>query len=263
MSEHDEQPIQVTRDAGVLTLRLNRPKKRNAITLAMYEALAQALEAAAGDSSVRVAFVTATGETFSSGNDLADFMASKSLEEQGEDAPMLRFLRALSTFPKPLVAAVDGQAIGIGFTMLLHCDLLFATERAQFRAPFVDLGLVPEAASSLLLPRALGHWRTSELMLLGDALEAPKAQAWGLVKELVPPAELQSRALDACRRLAAKPPTALRRTKALLKESASATVAERIRLEASQFAEQLRSPEVAEAISAFFEKRAPDFSKME
>jgi enoyl-CoA hydratase/carnithine racemase len=250
--------IVFTREAGVATLRLNRPEKRNAINLAMYAALADALAEAERDPDVRAILITAAGDTFTAGNDLHDFA---NRPPAGTDAPAPRFLRALAHVHKPLVAAVDGNAVGIGFTMLLHCDLVFASERAKLRTPFVDLGLVPEAASTLLLPRLVGHQRAAEILLLCDIIDAGKALQFGLVNAVLPVAELESHARRVCERLASKAPTALQLTKALLRESAHATVPERLAHEGEIFAAQLRSPEVREAIAAFFAKRSPDFSK--
>lgn len=252
MSEH----VAIEREPGIVTLRFHRPEKKNAITVAMYEAMARTFEEAEADESVRCVLLTATGETFTAGNDLGDFMARP---PTGFDSPVFRLLTAISGFSKPIVAAVDGLAVGIGVTLLLHCDLVVASDRARLRAPFVSLGLVPEAASTLLLPRLLGHARASELLLLGETLDAKTAQSWGLVNAVVPPEELAAKSLGWCRRLAASAPTAVKLTKQLLKESNHATVPERLRHEAMIFGERLTSAEVREAITAFFEKRAPNF----
>jgi enoyl-CoA hydratase/carnithine racemase len=245
--------------AGVVAIRMNRPDKKNAITVEMYDAMAKALADAERDPQVRVVRFEAAGETFCAGNDLADFMQKP---PTGPDSPVFAFLTALASAKKPLVAAVDGLGVGIGLTMLLHCDLVYASDRARFRTPFVDLGLVPEAASSLLLPRLVGHTRAAELLLLGETIDARTALDWGIVNAVVAPAELAARAGAACAKLAAKPPTALKLSKQLLKESGHATVGERIVHEAGHFGRQLASAEVREAISAFFEKRTPDFSKL-
>jgi enoyl-CoA hydratase/carnithine racemase len=255
MSEH----IQVATDGGVMTIRFNRPDKKNAFTVAMYEAMAAALADAERDASTRVILFTAAGDAFTAGNDLGDFMSKPPTDES---SPVFRFLAALASAKKPLVAAVDGLGVGIGLTLLLHCDLVYASDRTKLRAPFVDLGLVPEAASSLLLPRLFGYQRAAEILLLGETIDARRAYELGLVNAVVTSAELPARALDACKKLAAKPPTALLLTKQLLKDPGHATVAERIRHEAVFFGKQLVSAEVKEAITAFFEKRAPDFSKL-
>jgi enoyl-CoA hydratase/carnithine racemase len=250
--------IETSRDGAVMVLRFARPEKKNALTLAMYDRLTAALGEAAADKAVRAVVFGSTSDTFTAGNDLADFAQRP---PTGEDSPVFRFLKALTTFDKPLLAAVDGKAIGLGLTMLLHCDLVYASERAQLVAPFVSLGLVPEAASSLLLPRLAGHQRAAEILLLGDPVDARAAHAIGLVNAILPPPEVLPHAISVAKRLAEKPPTALRLSKALLKTEGAQTVAERLRLEGEHFTRQLASPEVAEAIGAFFERRKPDFSK--
>ena len=253
MSPH----IQFTREAGVATIRLNRPQKRNAIDVAMYAALADALSECDRDPDVRAILLCGAGQNFTAGNDLADF--AKRPETPGE-APSFRFLRGLAQANKPLVAAVDGYAVGIGVTMLLHCDLVFVSDRAKLRMPFVDLGLVPEAASTLLLPRQIGQLRAAELFLVSEMLSGPRAEQLGLANAVLPAAELEAHALEVCRRIAQKAPAAVRHTKALLRDRSG--VMERIAQEGEIFTAQLRSPEAREAISAFFEKRAPDFSKL-
>ena len=250
--------IETHRDGPTLVIRFARPEKKNALTLAMYERLTAALAEAAADKTVRSVVFGSTSDVFTAGNDLGDFMQSP---PTGEDSPVFRFLIALSTFEKPLLAAVDGKGIGLGLTMLLHCDLVYASERTTLVAPFVNLGLVPEAASSLLLPRLAGHQRAAEILLLGEPIDARTALAIGLVNAVMPAAEVLPHALAVARKLADKPPTALRLAKALLKADAS-TVPERMRKEGQHFAAQLATPEVAEAIGAFFEKRKPDFSGM-
>jgi enoyl-CoA hydratase/carnithine racemase len=247
-------------EAGIATLRLNRPEKKNAITHAMYAALADALIEADRDDAVRVVLLCGAGGNFTAGNDLGDFA---NRPPAFADAPSGRFLRAIAQFKKPLVAAVDGNAVGVGVTMLLHCDLIYASDRAKLRLPFVDLGLVPEAGSSLLLPRLVGHQRASALLLLCDSLDAAGARELGLVNAVLPAAELEAHARQICERLARKAPSALRHTKALLRETQHATVLERIEHEGAIFGAQLRTPEAREAFSAFFEKRAPDFSKID
>jgi enoyl-CoA hydratase/carnithine racemase len=256
MSEH----ILVGRDAGIMTIRFNRPDKKNAFTVAMYEAMAAALAEAERDAQVRVVLFTAAGDAFTAGNDLGDFMSRPPTDES---SPVFRFLRALAAASKPLVAAVDGLGVGIGLTLLLHCDLVYASDRSKLRAPFVDLGLVPEAASSVLLPRLVGHQRAAEILLLGETITAQRACELGLVNAVVTSAEVLACATAACQKLAAKPPKALKLTKMLLKDPKHASVDERIRHEAVFFGQQLGSAEVKEAISAFFEKRAPDFTKLE
>jgi enoyl-CoA hydratase/carnithine racemase len=253
MSDH----VLLRRHGAVAEIRLNRPDKRNALTRAMYAGLAAAIEAGEADSTVRCHLLSAEGASFTAGNDLQDFMTAPSLSP---DTPVMRFLGALSSAGKPVVAAVQGNAIGIGTTMLLHCDLVVLAEDAVLRMPFVDLGLVPEAASSLILPRLLGHARAAELLMLGEPLPAARALEWGIASRVAPAAEAHGAALNLAQRLAAKAPTALRITKALMKDDAPG-VAARLPAEGAHFAALLASPELKEAVSAFFEKRAPDFSK--
>lgn len=250
--------IGVARIERRLELRLDRPAKKNALTGAMYEALASAFAEGDADSDVRAFLIHASGETFTSGNDVGGFAE---MVARGADAPVLRFLRALADLKKPLVAVVNGPAIGVGVTMLLHCDLVVASEGATFRMPFVDLGLVPEAASSLLVPRLVGHARASELLLLGEPFDAATARAYGFVNRLAADgAAALDVAREFARRLCAKPPAAVAATKALLK-GGSSDVAARIDEEAAHFAERLQSPEAREAFAAFVERRAPDFTR--
>ena len=235
-----------------------RPDKRNAITVAMYAAMAEALEAAEANPAVRVVLFRGSGGAFTAGNDLKDFLAQP---PDAPDRPVFRFLRALAGARKVLVAAVEGPAIGIGTTMLLHCDFVLSAADARFQLPFVNLGLVPEAASSLLLPRLAGYQRAAELLLLGDPFDAATAQRIGLVGRVLPASDLLAAARDLAGRLAAKAPEALRAAKALLK-SGSTSVTERIAEEAAVFARQLHSPELKEAVAAFFDKRPPDFTRL-
>ena len=244
---------------GVAQLRLNRPEKKNAIVAAMYEAMAEGLEAADRDPGVRAVLIGAEGDAFTAGNDMGDFLNRPAVGNAA--SPVSRFLHTISTVETPVVAAVNGLAIGIGATMLLHCDLVVASTRARFQTPFVNLGLVPEAASSLLLPRRIGHQRAAEMLLLAESLDAETALAFGLVNRVVAPEALERTALDIARRLAAKPPEAMRQSKRLLREDPAA-VAERMAAESAVFARQLRSPEAREAMQAFLEKRAPDFSRV-
>jgi len=246
------------RSDGVLRVELNRPEKKNAITIAMYRALGDALEAASADPGVRVVLLQGKPEIFSSGNDVADFLADP---PRGEDFAPFRFLRILGHFDKPLVAAVSGAAIGIGTTMLLHCDLVYAATGARFQLPFASLGLAPEAASSLLLPRLAGWQKAAELLMLGEPFTAETAREIGLVNQVVPPERLLETATAAARALAAKPPAALRATKSLMKQALAAGIDQAMAREVREFTERLRSPEAKEAFSAFLEKRKPDFSR--
>ena len=251
-------PVEFLREDGVFEIRLNRPEKKNALTVAMYAAMADALAEAEQDPAVRVVLFTGAGDAFCAGNDLNDFIARP---PSSPDAPVFRFLRGIADASKVLVAAVHGPAIGIGTTLLLHCDLVVAGKGTRLAVPFVNLGLVPEAASSLLLPRLIGHQRAAELFLLGDSFDAATAQAFGLVNRVVEDADVAVAARDLARQVAGKAPGAVRLIKKLMKSN-STTVAERMTEEAHDFGAQLASTELREAVTAFFEKRAPDFSKI-
>jgi enoyl-CoA hydratase/carnithine racemase len=245
----------------ILSVAINRPERKNALTVDMYSALVAALERAAADPGIRVVFLHGHPQVFTSGNDLADFMDLSTAFD--EDRPVFHFLRAISTAPKPIVAAVIGPAIGIGTTLLLHCDLVYAAESARFQLPFVNLALVPEAASTHLLPMSIGYQRAAELLLLGEPFSAAKAREYGIVTEVVSDAQTLDTARAAAVKLAAKPPAALRLTKMLLKQSAADAVSGRLSEEGRHFARQRQSPEAAEAFRAFFEKRPPDFSRFD
>lgn len=242
---------------GVLFMGFNRPDKKNAITLDMYSAITATLKSAQADDSVRVVLVHGSPDTFTSGNDLADFL-SKPIDE---NSPIPAFLEALSHFEKPLVAAVTGPAIGIGTTLLQHCDLVYCDTTAKLSVPFINLGVVPEGGSSYLMPRMMGHVRAAELLMLGEVFSAQKGKEYGLVNEVVAPEQLMETATAAARKLAQRPPAALRVTKSLLKRWNRETLDKVIPTELELFAQQLRSPEAKEAMTAFFEKRKPDFSK--
>jgi enoyl-CoA hydratase/carnithine racemase len=256
MSEH----VVTELGGGVLRIELRRPEKRNALTLAMYTALAEALEAAGGDRAVRAVLLHGQPEVFCAGNDVQDFRDARP-EEAGTQA--FRFLTAISTFEKPLVAAVAGQAIGIGTTILLHCDLVYAAESARLHLPFARLGLCPEAGSSLLLPRLAGHQRAAELLLLGEPFGAARAREVGLVNAVVPDGELMSRAGEVAAKLAALPASALRATKMLMKRPLVEEVAQAMREEGEVFRMLLGSPAAREALAAFAEKRQPDFTRFD
>jgi enoyl-CoA hydratase/carnithine racemase len=250
--------ILTSKDGPVLRLQINRPEKRNALTLDMYEQMTSALREADRDPGVRVVLIHGGPDSFSSGNDLQDFVQAPPV---GGDSPVVRFITALSLASKPLVAAVAGPAVGIGTTMLLHCDFVYAAESTRFQLPFVNLALLPEAGSSLLLPQQIGHLRAAELLMLGEPFSAATALQFGLVTEVVADAAAALKAaLAAATKLAAKPPAALRLTKMLLKKPHAERLAAQIADETSRFVEQVRSPEAAEAFKAFFEKRAPNFS---
>lgn len=241
----------------VLKITINRPDKKNALTLAMYEQMTALVEAAEKDAQVRVVMITGTGDAFSSGNDLADFLAHPPTPG---DSPAARFLHCISKAEKPLIAAVNGLAIGIGTTLLLHCDFVYAAASARFQLPFVNLALVPEAGCSLLLPQLAGHRKAAELLMLGEMFTSDVAREVGLINGICEAGALEQTALETARRLAAKPPEALRLTKALMKDR-TGDVTERINKELGHFAHRLESPEAHEAMQAFMEKRLPDFSK--
>lgn len=248
--------IDVSTADRITTIRFARPDKKHALTLAMYVALRQALEAAEADATVRAIVITGGRDCFTAGNDLGDFAR---VGQGGDMTAPLDFLRALASCAKPVVAAVNGVAIGIGTTLLLHCDLVYAGPTARFKTPFVDLGLVPEAASSLLLPQLVGARRAAQLLLLGEQLDAPTALAWGLVNAVVDDADAAAQA--AARQLASRAPAALRQSKALLKRAGREAIVETMRVEGEAFGERLRSPEAMEAIQAFMMRRPADFSK--
>ncbi len=248
--------VAVSRTDGVLEIRLNRPEKKNALTRAMYDAVADAFVQVDADPTLRVGLLTGTGDTFTSGNDIADFQARAT---SSREASSSRFLPTISSMQKPLIAAVNGPAIGVGTTMLMHCDLIVAVRSARFVMPFTSLGLVPAAASSLLVPRLLGYQRAGALLLLGEPLDAVTAHAWGFVNRVVDDEALMPTAREIAQRLASLPPAAVRLTKRLIRHGAD-TTEERIAEELALFRERLSSPEAAEAFRAFMEKRKPDFS---
>ena len=245
--------ILTEREEGVLRVCIHRPDKKNALTLAMYAALTAALNETSRDDAIRVVVLTGSGDSFSSGNDVADFLAAP---PTGEDSPVFQFLAALRQFDKPLVAAVNGMAVGIGVTMLLHCDLVYARARATLAMPFVNLGLCPEGGSSLLLPRLIGYPRAAELLLLGEPFSAEQALEWGLINGIGADADATLElALGKARRLARQPAAAVRMAKRLLKRNEAENVRETIALEGRYFIELLNSPEAAAALRAFVERR--------
>ncbi|HEX6073412.1 MAG TPA: enoyl-CoA hydratase-related protein [Sphingomicrobium sp.] len=250
MSEH----VRVEADRGVLAITLDRPERRNALTIAMYAALAEAFETAAGDPSIRLITIRSEGQDFAAGNDLADFLSA--LPRDTTDIPVWRLLRALARCEVPVVAAVHGNCVGIGTTMLLHCDLVIADQSARFSLPFVDLGLVPEAGSTMLLPRLAGRRRAARYLLLGEPFGADEALAIGLVSHVAPAGGLDETFGRVVAALLAKPGDALRQTQRLLRHGTSVEILERMELESLAFAERLASAEVKEAIAAFFAARA-------
>ncbi|KQM71360.1 enoyl-CoA hydratase [Xylophilus sp. Leaf220] len=255
--------ILIHTEAGVTTLTLNRPDKKNSITGAMYTTLAEALQAADADTAVRVVVLQGDTAVFSAGNDVGDFLAAASggAAAQGEgSSPAFAFLHAIAGFSKPLIAAVCGPAVGIGTTMLLHCDLVYAGDNAAFSLPFVNLGVCAEGGSSLLLPQMFGYHRAAEALLLGEPFMAEAALEVGLVNRVVPPTEANGIAQAQARKLAAKPLSALVATKRLMKQGQAALVAQQIRDEGAVFGRMLQEPAAKEAFGAFMAKRKPDFS---
>ena len=252
--------IEVTDASGLRTIRIARPEKKNALTRAMYAGMGEALREAASAPTIRAVLITGGTECFTSGNDVGDF---KARGDQAADvpSPAREFLAALRQCPKPVVAAVAGYAIGIGTTLLLHCDLVYAAENAVFRMPFVDLGVCPEGGSSLVVPQRAGHLLANELLMLGDAFKPEAALRAGIVNAVVPLADLFATAEGVARRLAAKPPVALATTKRLLRQAEEARLSAHMTEEFAQFGALLRGPEAAEAVAAFQEKRKPDFTR--
>jgi enoyl-CoA hydratase/carnithine racemase len=250
MSEH----VRVERDGAVLAITLARPERRNALTVAMYAALADAIERASKDDSVRAITIRGEGQDFAAGNDLADFLAATPRVD--EEIPVWRLLRILATCETPIIAAVHGNCVGIGTTMLLHCDLVIADETARFSMPFVDLALVPEAASSLLFPRLAGRRRAARYLLLCEPFGAEEALGIGLISHRAAAGTVDEKLAEVLAILLAKPAEALRQTQRLLRYEAAGEILERMKLESSLFAERLSSAEVKEAITAFFAKRS-------
>lgn len=251
--------IRTEHQGSVVTLSFDRPDRKNAITAAMYAALADGLNAAAADDTVRVAVIGGTDAAFTAGNDLGDFLNNP---PSGDDTPVFRFLRAISTFPKPLIAAVCGPAVGVGTTLLLHCDLVYAGDNARFALPFANLGLCPEAASSLLLPRLAGHARAAEKLLFGEPFDAAEGRAMGLVNEVLPADQVAARAHARAQDLATRPLSSLLVTKALMRAPVNEAIAAQMTAEGGHFRRMLGEPAAKEAFSAFLQKRKADFSKV-
>lgn len=259
--------IEDHREAYIQTIRLNRPDKKNALTPQMYLAIAEALHSAQTDRQVRVTVLTGSGDSFTAGNDIGDFVITSNAPKgeksltQGP-APFPTFLTALMAAQKPVIAAVNGMAIGVGVTMLMHCDMVYAADTARFGMPFVNLGAVPEAGSSVLIPNMIGRMQAMELFLLGDQFTAQKAQQLGFVNAIFPASQLMPEVMSIARRLAEKPPSAVRETKRLVREH-GALLEKAIREEGRTFDAQLRTPESKEAMKAFSERRPADFSKFD
>ena len=243
---------------GVCTIEIARPEKKNALTMAMYEAMATAINAAQLDPAVRALLITGQPGIFTSGNDLEDFMQRP---PQGADSPVFRFMQALVAFEKPVVAAVTGAAVGIGTTMLLHCDFVYVSDEARLAMPFASLGLVPEYASSLILPQLMGHVRAAEKLMLGEPFTGSTAVECGIANAVLPATEVVNHARRIAERFNGLPPGAVRDTKRLMRASNKAAIHQTIATEGEIFSARLRSPEAMEAFQAFFQKRKPDFSK--
>ena len=243
---------------GVIIIRLHRTDKKNALTGDMYNGISDALDQLENDSSLRVGLITGSEDCFTAGNDLVDFMENSS--GIGGDSPVARFLRTIPHLKKPLVAAVNGPAVGVGTTMLLHCDMVFAAPTAKFSMPFVNLGLCPEAGSSLLVPQLVGYRRAAQLLMLGEAFTSDQAKEMGIVSEVVAE-NYQDYALAKAKQLAQQPPQSVRVTKQLLRQSNEAFLKAVMKAEEDHFSSMLQGPEAKEAFAAFFEKRKPDFSK--
>jgi enoyl-CoA hydratase/carnithine racemase len=253
MTETSPQEILTELCDGTLLVRIHRPERKNALTLAMYAGLTAALAEATRNPVIRVVVLTGSGDSFTSGNDIADFLANPPSDET---SPVFQFLSALRQFAKPLIAAVNGVAVGIGVTLLLHCDLVYIRAGATLQLPFVNLGLCPEAGSSLLLPRLIGYPRAAELLLLGEPFSAEQALEWGLINGLGADAEATlERALAKARRLAGLPAAAVQLTKTLLRRAGTEAVRETIALESQHFVDLLHSPEAAAALHAFVSRR--------
>ena len=249
--------IEVSISDQILTIRIQRPEKLNAITHDMYTQMIGAFEQAESDAQVKAIFITGTEDTFTSGNDLGDFLNKP---PAGQDSPVFNFLKALSGLKKPLIAAATGSAVGIGTTIFLHCDLVYLGESAKLKLPFVNLGLCPEAASSYLLPALVGHLRASQAILLGETITAQQALNWGLANECYPDETYQAMAYEKAKKLVKQPAASVRLSKQLLKQSQETIVSERMAEEGEHFVNRLVSPEAKEAFTAFMEKRIPDFS---
>ena len=246
-------------DAGVMTLTFNRVDKKNSLTAAMYTALADAVEQAQANSEVRVLVFQGHETVFCAGNDIADFLNNP---PSTQDAPVFRLLKNVAAFSKPMLAAVAGPAVGIGTTLLFHCDLVYAGDNAAFAMPFVNLGICPEAASSLLAPQMMGYHRAAEALLLGEPFMAEAALEVGLVNRVLPPTEVNNYVQAQARKLATKPLSSLMETKRLMRMGQAQLVQQQMNAEAASFGRMLTEPAAKEAFGAFMEKRKPDFSKL-
>jgi len=251
------EPVTTSVEGGVLSIAFARPEKKNALTDAMYKTIADALEAAQADPAVRVVLFRGEGDSFSAGNDIHDFVAAATGNAAGMN--VFRVLKGLAHFDKPVVAAVKGAAVGIGTTLLLNSDLVFVAEDAKLSTPFVNLALAPEAASTILMPMAIGHQRAFAMFALGEVLSGKQAADWGIANKALPTDQVDAAALEAARALAARAPRSVQLTKRLMRDGARLWA--QMERENEAFGSQLSSPEAREAFMAFMEKRAPDFSK--
>ncbi len=252
--------IDIRKSQKVLTIAWNRPEKKNALTQAMYAQAAQALEEANNNTAIRVLMLKGTQDCFTSGNDIGDFLDHPATDS---NSPVARFLKALVYCEKPLIAAVNGPAIGIGVTMLLHCDIVVAADSTLFSLPFTKLGLCPEGASSYLLPQLIGHQHAAELLLLGESFDAQRAYEYGLINRLVSAEDYQAVATTLALQLAAMPPQSMRVTKALMKQGQKEKLDSVLAAEFESFSRMLDAEEAKEALAAFMERRKPNFSSFE
>jgi len=250
--------ILTDKKSGLLTITFNRPDRKNSVTAAMYEVLVRTLNEAANDAQIRVVVLSGNEESFSAGNDLGDFVTNP---PNTADAPVWQFLRALSVFPKPVIAAVCGAAVGIGTTMLLHCDLVFVGDNAKFGLPFVSLGVCPEGASTLLLPKLIGYQRAARALLMGEPFDAQSALQMGLANQILPAAETLAFAQSEAAKLVTKPLSSVVEAKRLMKMSERAAIEAQMSEETAVFGRMITAGAAKEAIAAFGEKRKPDFSQ--
>jgi enoyl-CoA hydratase/carnithine racemase len=249
--------IVTERSGSILSIQFNRPEKKNALTMSMYDTVAELLNAAASDDGVRVVLLHGAGDSFSAGNDLGDFLKNP---PKGYDSPQGHFIDALNSFDKPLIAAVHGAAIGSGTTMLTYCDFVYASEHTTFQMPFVNLALVPELGTSYSLPAQIGYIAAAELILLGLPFDARRAAELGLVTRIVSDADLLATAMDTAHRLAQQPAGAVQASKRLMKRSSRDQIAAAAKIEVEEYVSRLQSADAKEALTAFFEKRKPDFT---
>ncbi|MCL6416078.1 enoyl-CoA hydratase [Aestuariirhabdus sp. Z084] len=252
--------IECSADDGIMQIRINREARKNALTHDMYSRMYEAVEEAEQNPKIRVTLIHGSETSFCAGNDIMDFIQNP---PQGDEAPVFKFLRAISTARKPLIAAVNGSAVGIGTTMLLHCDLVYADDNAMLQMPFANLALCPEAASSLLVPQIVGQRKAAELLLLGKKMDADTAKELGFVNQVTAPDQSLTIALESARKIASMAPAAIRLTKELMKQPQEEQVQQVIQREGAAFSERLTSEEAKEAFTAFLQKRPADFSRFE